>query len=417
MRIPALLLPVRSGAWLSAERARGYFLIWLILQAVVAGFMAVAFHAASAADGGKPVGCDFIAFWSAARLTLQHGAGAAYDDAATAALQHSVSAMGDASQHFPFWYPPPFLLLVLVFGLLPYVAALPVFLAAGYAALFAALRRIIAGPWALAALMLSPATLMNTLIGQNGMLSAACFAGAMIWLQTRPALAGACLGMLVCKPHFALLVPLALAAARRWRAFFSCGLAAAGLCAASLALGVGSWRDFLARTAESRDTLQNLPAIWPKIQSLFSAVRQWGGGVETAYAAQALVALAAAAAVWAVARRRAGAGPEIATLTTAALLTTPYSLDYDLVCLLVPMAWLASAAAQTGWRDWEKTGLLLAYALPVATRFLANQAGFPPAPLVLGLVLALCVRRALAPGGEAPCVNLPPRHRTSLAET
>jgi alpha-1,2-mannosyltransferase len=87
----------------------------------------------------------------------------------------------------------------------------------------------------------------------------------------------------------------------------------------------------------------------------------WGGSVETAYAAQAGLALAVAATlVW---LWRASAAYELtaAALACACLLTTPYVLDYDLVVLAVAIAYftrygLAMASANTRSACWRSFG-------------------------------------------------------------
>jgi hypothetical protein len=388
---------VRDAEWLSAERARGYFVIWLTLQAGIAIYMAFSFHAASVAESGRPVASDFMTFWSAARMVVLHGPLAAYDDTGRALLQRAAGAMGtEPGAHYAYWYPPPFLLLSLPLGLVGYVAALSGFLAAGYAALIVCLRRLLPSAIGVAALIASPVMLLNTIIGQNGALTASCFAGAALLLDAAPVWAGACLGLLVCKPHLAILVPLALAAAGRWRAFVSCGATALALCAASLlCFGAGAWRLFLSHSGEARTVLENYPVDWAKIQSVFSAARLLGGSIATAYSVHAVCALAAAMVVWQVARARPGAAIEMAVLTVGALIVTPYMFDYDLVCLLVPMACVSALALHGRWLAWEKAVLLLVYVLPLAARMVATNFGWPLMPVPMFLLLFICARRGL----------------------
>src|SRR5205085_9700434 len=87
---------------------------------------------------------------------------------------------------------------------------------------------------------------------------------------------------------------------------------------------------------------------WEKIQSLFSAVRMWGGDVQTAYFAQAMLGtLVAASLVW-LWRAPAAIDLKAAALPCACLLTTPYVLDYDLVVLAVSIAVFARFALAQG---------------------------------------------------------------------
>ena len=56
-----------------------------------------------------------------------------------------------------------------------------------------------------------PALLANVIIGQNGCITAALFGGALLAMQYgRPVLSGVLIGLLTYKPHFGILIPLAL---------------------------------------------------------------------------------------------------------------------------------------------------------------------------------------------------------------
>lgn len=93
------------------------------------------------------------------------------------------------------------------------------------------------------------------------------------------------------------------------------------------------------------------------------------------------------------ARRRPGGEAEGALLVTATLLCTPFLLDYDLVCLALPLAWVFAQARRTGWLEWEKLVLLAGFVLPLGSRLLAGSAGLPVAPLVLVALLLVVARR------------------------
>jgi alpha-1,2-mannosyltransferase len=390
---------LRSAQWLTPDRAQSYLRVYLALQLVLMGFVAWAFrHESLTAGGGRPIGTDFMAFWSAAHMAVTGQPARAYDDAAVAAWEHAhawISA--DPLMRFPFLYPPTFLLLLCPLGFLAYVPAIVAFLATGYALIIACLRRIITPVWGWAPLVLSPVMLMNTMINQNGAFTASCFGGAMLFLDRRPALGGMCLGMLVCKPHLAVVTPLALLAARRWRALFACGTTAIAMCAASwLAFGTQTWVEFLHHAGAAKAVLENYPEEWPKMQSVFGAVRVLHGSEALGYGLQA------AAAAWSVfmvlrcALHRPSGSALVAGGAVASLLCTPYMFDYDLTCLVVPMAFLGAAALRDGWRPWEKIVLLAAFAWPLAARTLATPHGVPLVPPLLACLLILCLRRGQA---------------------
>jgi hypothetical protein len=173
---------VRDARWFSAERARGYFLTFLVLEVLFAAGMVGAFMRDSAGPGhGKPVGNDFVAFWSAAYLADQGQPAAGYDEAASRAVEHQFAWMGeDFNSRLPYWYPPVFLLLSLPLGLIGYLPALLLFQASAYSALYAFVRRILPNGLGRLAVIASPALMMNAFIGQNGGFTVSCFAGAMV---------------------------------------------------------------------------------------------------------------------------------------------------------------------------------------------------------------------------------------------
>ena len=339
---------------------------------------------------------DFSAFWAAARLAASGSPQAAYDSPSMQAAQ-CVQAACDPAAPFPrpFLYPPIFLLLCLPLGLLPLAVALPAFVAAGYMLLAVLLRRLAGVGW-WAPILLSPGALLDAVSGQAGFFTASCFAGGLLLIGTRPAIAGACLGLLVIKPQLAIGIPVALLAARRWRALAACAATALAACALSWAvLGQAAWLAFFERSRTSASLLLDA-FVWHRMVSVFGAARLLRVGIAPAAAAQAVAAVLALAWLARLARRRADDGADIAALVPAALLCTPYLWDYDLVCLGVPSAWLAGRAARTGWRAWEKPVLCAAYLLPVLARFANVSLGVPLAPFVAAAMLTLIAMRSVA---------------------
>ncbi len=355
------------------------FLLWV-------GWLTLA-HA-----GAQPVALDFAAFWAAAKLAAAGHAASAYDNVAIEAAERAATVMPPG--YLAFYYPPTFLLLVSPLGWLGYSAALAVFLAAETVLVIALLRRLLPQGWAWLPLLSFPGFLMNGLSGQNAALSASCFAAGAVWLERRPMLAGAALGGLACKPQLAVCVPVALLLARRWRALAACGATALALAALSWAvLGAGVWRGFLGNAGNARADIETIAIKWPKMQSLFGAIRLAGGGNALAYSAQAVVsALALVGLAW-VAWRRPGARLEMAALTAAALLFTPFLYDYDLALLAVPLVCLAALAQASGWLAWEKLVLAVLFLAPLVARACGLLAGVTIGPPLVGALLLLLTRR------------------------
>jgi hypothetical protein len=86
-----------------------------------------------------------------------------------------------------------------------------------------------------------------------------------------------------------------------------------------------------------------------------------------------------------------------AVLLCATLLTTPFLLDYDLLLLALPLAWLYGESRRTGFLPWEKAVLAAGFVLPLVSRALAANLHLPIAPLVIGALLLCLLRRAQAP--------------------
>jgi hypothetical protein len=421
MTARAIFSVLRTGAWATPSRLRGYVIILLLAQMAIAAGMGLAFAHYATAHGGKPVATDFMTFWSAARLAVLHGGAAAYDDATRIALQRASGAM-EPADHYAYWYPPPFLLLTLPLGLLPYTAAAILFLALGYLALWLALRRIAPSGGAALALLFSPVMLLNTLTGQNASFTCAIFGAALIWLDRRPRLAGAVLGLLVCKPHFAVLAPLLLLVSRRWRAFSGFAASATTLIAISgVALGPDSWLAFLSHSREAMAILQNYSVDWSKIQSVFAGARLLGASASLALLLQ--LALAAAVVTLLLWRHlgawlqrplpsapRGEGASDMAMLAVAGLLAAPYMFDYDLVCLLAPMAYLLAEQKRSGPRSWELTLIAILYVLPILVRGLAVAYAIPLVPPALLAFLLVLNRRRHTATAAAPA---PPAARAT----
>jgi hypothetical protein len=67
--------------------------------------------------------------------------------------------------------------------------------------------------------------------------------------------------------------------------------------------------------------------------------------------------------------------------------------------MAVPMAWILAQATTSGFRPWEKAILFAAFLLPLLSRPLAMRLGAPVAPLVLGALYVVTLRRTPAFAG------------------
>jgi hypothetical protein len=248
--------------------------------------------------------------------------------------------------------------------------------------------------WLLLALAF-PAVFVNLTHGQNGFLTAALFAGAIALLDKRPIVSGILFGLLAYKPQFGVLIPLVLAATARWRCFAAAGATVAALVLfATLAFGADIWSAFLASTHFSRTAvLEQGGTGFEKIQSMFAAVRLWGGAIDLAYAAQAAATLGVAAALVVLWRSQASMAGKGAGLCLGTLLATPYCLDYDMMLLAPAIALLAVDGRVRGFFPYERTALAALWLVPIMARGVAGLAHIPLGLIVMALAFAFAVRR------------------------
>ncbi len=401
---------LRQAEWLDGARAKAWRNVLLIMSlGVVVAWCAVARGGLD--PMGRPVGTDFSSFYAASKLMWAGRAADAYVPAAHQAAQAALFGhdVGDT----PFFYPPPFLLICAPLAALPYLSALTAWPAVTAAAFVASARRWLDSRLGWATILAFPAVLLNLGHGQTAFLTAALFAWGGWLMKRRPLMAGAAFGLLIVKPHLALLLPLAMIVSGRWRTLASMAAVAAGLCTASVCLmGIAPWRAFLASAPLARAVLEQGLAEPGKMVSAFAAVQLLGGPPALAYAAQAASALLATfTLIWA--RRHGVRGSaEAALLVLAALLASPYLFDYDLMILGLPLAWLASEGLRTSFRPWEKIALLAGYVLPMANRPLTMALHAPLGPLViLGLFVLVAQRAAAASWATALAAGAirPPR--------
>jgi hypothetical protein len=344
---------------------------------------------------GKPIGVDFVSFWAAGKLVLQGDAFDAYDWVIHKAV--ATAAGIDIKGRFTFQYPPTFLLATPALALLPYPAAMLLWIAVGLPLYLFAVR-LIFGTWnATLAALAWPAVLWNTVVGQTGFLTAALLGAGIAMIDRRPALAGVLFGLLTVKPQFGLLIPVALVAGGKWKVILWAALSTLALAAAStLMLGTASWIAFLDSASRINDAILTTGRTdFSKLQSLYGYLRALGFGTEAAWLAHGGFALMLAAGVAWIWRSDASFDLKAAVIAAATILASPYAYIYDFVMLAIPLVFLGrtgfsgrefavvtAAALLVGWGPAEHlaTGLLAGLLVLglVAARAAGQTATFRP---------------------------------------
>lgn len=370
-------------------------IFWGFGLALIAALVAIDIGNASGRPGlsinGQSLwGRDFVNLWSAGRLAIEGQTALLYDVEAYQAWQRA--ALGPGIDNHNYSYPPVSLLYAPLFGLLPYLAALALWLL-----LSATLFLIAARPW-LARLgmhgwlaLILPSTLLCLWAGHYGLILGALWLFAWHWLDERPLRAGVAIGLMLVKPHLAVLMPLMLVRRGAWRAFAAASATVALLVTASaLAFGPALWRTYVESTSrlqlalvEEPDTLFGLmmPTPAPALYAL-------GLSEPLVWVMQSLIVLAVVALLlWRqpADRYRAGAAAAVATF-----LVLPYGFNYDLTVVGVAALMLLANASRSGKRA-EAVVAGLALALPPAMMFL-GAVNFRVAPFVLAALFWLLLR-------------------------
>ena len=329
---------------------------------------------------------DFLVYWAAARAWLEGKLAIVYDIDAFTAYQNVLFADRFPNVvHFrPFFYPPIWLLMLVPFGLLGVAKAYGAFITGTMALATAAeVRR---DPWGWLVVLVSPAAVWVVLAGQNTFLSVALFYGGLQLLPRASVPAGILLGLLSYKPQIWVLVPLALLAARQWRALASMAATVLVLMLVSAALfGPAFWLAFLdaAREAAGPRVVEEMfERIFMHMTTLLAAARIVGLPPAVSGLVQTAGALLAMAAVWLSFSRKGQSDARIAVLATATFLVSPYTLNYDLLLLMPAAVAMFRLGIADGFRPMERLVLLMLWLIPTLGMIL-NRLDLPLQPLVI----------------------------------
>ena len=288
------------------------------------------FRSATMAMPKHPFG-DYFAFWSFAKIVFSQPAADLYD---FEKIHHAQVALGMPPQlDYPFAYPPVFLLLIWPFGLLSYQTTYVIW---GAATLLLYLIANSVGPISRAMLVataLAPTTAACLLLGQTGFLFAALLVGGLRLIPYRPILAGTLLGMLIFKPQFGILLPIALIARNHWRCIVAACTTAMTLIGVTAAFfGVSIWITWWHALPVYGEYTYRMTAGSSLIPTVLANLQIFGYSDDIAWTVQIMVAAVAAVVTWA-AWRRLPQSLAVPLLLAAACLATPRAFLYDLPML------------------------------------------------------------------------------------
>ena len=387
---------LETGDWLTPERMRNYALLIGVMSAI--GLAALWITGDGLVDRfGRPIGTDFANPYTAGLMALDGAAAQIFDFIAHEQVQRAFFGGGEDHPFYGWPYPPVFLIPAAGLALLPYLAALALYMSVTGLFYLAAIRSIIPLKSALIAAAAFPAVFVTVAHGQNAFLTAGLLGMGLAMLERRPWIAGLLLGALCYKPHLGLVLPLVLAAGGYWRSFAGAAISVLALSLASVVLfGLEPWVAFFGSGEVTRGyVLEQVPTGWFKIQSAFSAVRGIGGAVELAYALQAVVAVCVLGALawlwWSVRSRPENLLAAKAATCSGALLVTPYVLDYDMLALAPAVAFLVADGLSRGFGPYEKSLYAAIWLLPMIARPVAQYAHLPIGLIGMGVLFGFTI--------------------------
>src|ERR1700730_7753898 len=142
-----------------------------------------------------------------------------------------------------------------------------------------------------------------------------------------------------------MLLPIALAAGKHWKAFASAAATVALLVGVTIvAFGTDVWDAFpRGLSAHPALLLSADPAKVPillagRLQTVYGTIRTVHGGAALALIAQGIITTALAILVWFLWRLPVRYSLKAATLSAAALIATPWAAACDMAAVVVPIA-------------------------------------------------------------------------------
>jgi hypothetical protein len=331
---------------------------------------------------------DFVNVWAAGKLALQGHPALAWDWDIQRKIELDLLRQ-EFPGYFAWHYPPPFLFVAEFLARFPYTAAFIGWVTLSFVPYLLVMRAIVGRSFGFVLAAGFPIVFSNTLVGQNGFLTAALVGGTLYFLPVRPILAGICLGFLTYKPQYGFLFPIVLIAAQRWTTFVAAGVTAVALAFVSwLAFGTESWQAFFHWLPHfSQAFLSDGKVPWWKMQSIFSLVRYFGGNEPLAWAFQWVLTAAVAVVLVTIWRSPVRYSLKAAALAVGTLLTTPYLFMYDMMVLAIPVAFLVRIGLREGFWRYELPALGCTVLLLVAFMLSGVPVGLAANLIVGGLVL------------------------------
>lgn len=377
--------------WLTQKRLQIY--PWLFIAAYITIYIWESTGIGMFDRTGKYIGYDFLCFYTASGKVLSGDVSGIYDICKFHEFEQQIVGQVAYNGLLPWFYPPFFLMFISPLAILPYLPSLCFWLTITLAGYIAVVHKIAPHPYTVSLALAFPATFQNFGYAQNGFLSAFLMGTGLLLLGRRPVAAGVMLGLLAYKPQLALLVAIALIAARMWLAFTTACVTVIVLMISSAALyGIESWQAFYNTLPLLQLWMNSGAGLWEKMQTIFAFARLTGLDALFAYGLQSIFSIGAMVVVaWVWYRHIFPMAYVI--LIASVFLVTPYAMIYDLTIAGLAIAWYSWHAFHHGWMQGEKAVLVLAWLTPLFSTIIAKFISIQLEPIILLAIIILAVRR------------------------
>jgi len=375
--------------FLSKKRITAYTRIIISAYLLVWGFWI--FTGSGLLDRtGKPIGADFLVFWSASSMARTGDPASVYDFQKFYKVEQTI-----ANYPNPWVYPPTYLLMVLPLSLLPYLPSFIVWIVSTCCIYLFVIKRIAPHPITPWLALAYPGTFQNIVHGQNGFLSTALLGGGLLLLDNFPLTAGILFGLLSYKPHFAIFVPIALAAGKYWKALAAMFVSSVCFILLSgFAFGWRTWVAFYKNISLPIMILLQEKSLWIKMPTTFASFLLAGFNPSLAGAFHGFVMFGAVIIVAWIWYKEGPLYIRGSALISGILLFTPYAYYYDLSLLALPLAWLGWEWSRGGWKLTEKSILIITWLLPIIAPTVAIALGLQISPILIAFLLFVTLRQS-----------------------
>lgn len=257
----------------------------------------------------QPAGLDFAPVFAAASNPSH-----AYDIASVTQAQSEMFGLQLSPR--PFAYPPTALLLFSPLGSIPFLLAFVIFVGLAYVSFAAAAIRAGAPWWA----NVSPPVILLVYVGQPTLVVGAILLIAFCFTDWR--WRGILFGVAIAlKPQLCLFLPLLMLFRAEWRSLFLAGAVVGGLAAgATLVFGLPVWQQWFHAAGGLLSVVDSNPTL----------------AANTLQTNPILFAIPAFVLVWII--RKSDVPTRFGGMIGAALLVSPYAMNYELALLAPAVA-------------------------------------------------------------------------------